>query len=320
MSRLARFAWWTLALNVGVILWGAYVRATGSGAGCGNHWPLCNGQVVPRAPSIETLIEYSHRLTSGMALIAVVTLFWWARRALAVNHPARRAAAASLILIIAEALVGAGLVVFHLVAGDTSAARAGVMAAHLINTFLLLAALALCAHWLSTSEPQPLVFRGGHAPKVILGAVGLILVGTTGAIAALGDTLFPVGSLTAGLAADFSATSHFLLRLRVFHPVLAVAVAVSFVTASLRLPRSATDPRVRYGAAAIGTLALSQVGLGLLNMLMLAPVWLQVLHLLVADALWISYVILGACLLEADPLRRPATVVSRPSQVPGSGH
>ncbi len=301
MARLARFAWLTLGFNVAVIIWGAYVRATGSGAGCGNHWPLCNGQVVPRAPSVETLIEFSHRLSSGIALVAVVTLVWWTRRVLAPGHPGRQAAAVSLVFILTEALVGAGLVLFDLVADNASSARAAVMAVHLLNTFLLLAALTLCAHRLTSSAPHTLAFRSPYAPKVIAGWVGLLLVGTTGAIAALGDTLFPAGSIAAGIAADFSPSSHLLLRIRAFHPVLALVVAAALITASLRLPKLTRDGRVRYAAAAIGTLSVGQIGLGFLNMLMLAPVWLQLVHLLVADALWIAYTILAACLLESEP-------------------
>ena len=58
---LTRFAWFTVFYNVLVILWGALVRASGSGAGCGNHWPLCNGQVIPVSPGWHTVIEFTHR-------------------------------------------------------------------------------------------------------------------------------------------------------------------------------------------------------------------------------------------------------------------
>ena len=107
-----------LAYNLAVILWGAYVRASGSGAGCGAHWPLCNGEVIPRAPSIATLVEYSHRLTSGLALLGVVALMVWTWRVWGRGHPARRGALLSLIFILTEAAVGAGLVLFELVADN----------------------------------------------------------------------------------------------------------------------------------------------------------------------------------------------------------
>ncbi|MBP1642498.1 MAG: cytochrome oxidase assembly, partial [Acidobacteria bacterium] len=146
-ARLARLAWAVLALNLLVILWGALVRATGSGAGCGSHWPLCDGEVVPRAASVEKAIEFTHRATSGLALLAVAALLVAVRRALAPGHPARRAAAWSLAIILVEAALGAGLVKLGLVADDDSPARAVVMSVHLVNTLFLLAALALTA-WL----------------------------------------------------------------------------------------------------------------------------------------------------------------------------
>jgi heme A synthase len=153
MARLSRFAWLTLVYNVAVIAWGAYVRATGSGAGCGSHWPLCNGEIIPRGPTLETLVEFSHRLTSGLALVAVVVLFWWTRRESARTHPARRASAWALVFMLTEAGVGAALVLFRLVADNASMARAMFMAIHLVNTFVLLAFLTLTAHWLSGGAP-----------------------------------------------------------------------------------------------------------------------------------------------------------------------
>src|SRR5262249_24948503 len=74
---LARFAWLLVVYNIAVILWGAYVRATGSGAGCGSHWPLCNGEIVPRAAQAQTLIEFTHRITSGISLLLVAILAVW---------------------------------------------------------------------------------------------------------------------------------------------------------------------------------------------------------------------------------------------------
>src|SRR6187431_2331429 len=118
VRRFVRFAWLTLGITVVVIVWGAVVRATSSGAGCGSHWPLCNGQVMPRAPTTATLIELTHRVTSGLALVMVVVLVVWCRRLLPPGHPARRAAFASLVLVLVEAAVGAGLVLFELVGSD----------------------------------------------------------------------------------------------------------------------------------------------------------------------------------------------------------
>jgi len=300
--RFVRYAWAVVVACVGVVLWGAYVRATGSGAGCGEHWPLCNGVAVPRAPSLETLIEFTHRLTSGLILLMVVGLALWAFRAFGPGHRVRWAAVASVVLILSEALIGAGLVLFGLVADDDSRARAVVLAVHLTNTFLLLAALALTAHW-SSRAPARTRWRGGETTAGGIALAGCLVIGVSGAIAALGDTLYPPGSLPDGAAVPV------LLRLRILHPWIALVVGLGLVVRAVAL-------RGRLGAdgapaTAVATLVVVQLGAGLLNVVLLAPVWLQIVHLALADALWIALVVLVANSLDAMPasmaLRRPAT-------------
>src|SRR5262249_17962669 len=156
------------------------------GAGCGSHWPLCNGEVVPRAPAAATLIEYSHRLTSGLALLMVVALVAVVFRRRPAGHPARQAAAFSLPLILGEAAVGAGLLLFQLVADNASVARALFMATHLVNTFLLVGSLTLAAHWTGGGAPLRLRERGPLAGGLLLALLGVLLVGMSGAVAALG--------------------------------------------------------------------------------------------------------------------------------------
>src|SRR5687768_1412604 len=93
--RFATYAWFVTALTLAVILWGAVVRASKSGDGCGDHWPLCNGSVVPDASQTKTLVEFAHRATSGIAFLLVVVLGVWAFRAFGRGHAVRAAAAAS---------------------------------------------------------------------------------------------------------------------------------------------------------------------------------------------------------------------------------
>lgn len=323
MSRLARFAWIVLVYNIGVILWGAYVRATGSGAGCGSHWPLCNGQVVPRAASVETLIEFSHRLTSGLALVAVVGLLVWTWRVCPPGHPARRGAVYSMVFMLAEAAVGAALVLFQLVADNASLGRALFMAVHLVNTFALVACLTLTAHWLSGGAPVRPGHRPGTAAGLALFGAGLLLVGTSGAVAALGDTLYPARSLAEGLWADLSPTSHLLIRLRVLHPALAIGVSVALALLAPRYARRTPDRRARRAARAVVLLAGAQLAAGFVNVLLLAPVWMQMLHLLLADALWIAFVLFGASTLAgertADAVAAaPAVLAAAPAGKTGS--
>ena len=309
VPRLARFAWAVLGYNVAVILWGAYVRATGSGAGCGNHWPLCDGQVIPRDPGLATVIEFSHRLTSGLALVAVVALLVWVRRATAPGHPARTGAVLSLVLILFEAGIGAGLVLFELVADNATMARALFMAAHLTNTFVLLACLALTAWWLSGGPAVRLAAPARTSMVLGAGAVGLLATGASGAVAALGDTLYPAGSLAAALQADLSLTSHLLIRLRVLHPALAIATALLLMFGAPKLGSGGPDARRRL-ASMVGALAAVQLGAGLLNVVLLAPVWMQLVHLLLADAVWIAFVIFAATMMQEGRERSVAAAGS----------
>ena len=304
MNKIARFAWAVLAYNLGVIAWGAYVRATQSGAGCGAHWPLCNGEVIPRAPDVEMLVEFSHRLTSGLALVAVVALFAWVRRACPPGHPARGGAAWALVFMLTEAALGAGLVLFQLVADNESIARALFMAAHLTNTFILIGWLALTAHWLSGGAPVRATGRPALSGWFLAGAAGLILAGISGAIAALGDTLYPARSLAAGLS-DLSPTGQVLIQLRLLHPVITILVGAGLVVGVIRAGAT-SSPRAWNLAAAVGVLTLVQIGAGFINVLLLAPVWMQMVHLLLADLVWIAFVLFAATRLGDQQRRSPA--------------
>lgn len=289
-----RFAVAFLGYTLFVILWGVLVRATGSGAGCGSHWPLCNAQVVPLEPSLETLIEYTHRITSGFALVGAIVLPFWARKVFPAGHRAIRASWWALLFMITEALVGAGLVLFEMVAYDTRLARGFWMAAHLINTFLLIAAQSLAVWWARFGSGEV----RGRDPRVSwlvgVGVAGMMLLGVSGAIAALGDTLFPAGSLAEGVAADFSAGAHLFLRLRIFHPLIAVVVAVYFLIAANVLAELQPGVLVRRMARIATGLFLAQLAVGVVNLLLLAPVWMQLVHLLLADFVWMAFVVLCA--------------------------
>ncbi len=316
LNRFAIYAWIVLAYNLVVILWGAYVRATGSGAGCGSHWPLCNGEVIPRAPQLETLIEFTHRLSSGLALILVVGLFIWAWRAYPKGSPVRLGAGLSLFFIFTEALVGAALVLFEMVALNASTARAFWMALHLVNTFLLLAVLTLTGWWASGGKPVRWKGTGLAGWLLGIGFVAMLFLGVSGAVTALGDTLFPAGSLTEGISQDFLPTAHLLVRLRVFHPLIAILVGLYVMLAA----RSAVQLRpTEMGSRLSGALIalyLVQLGVGVLNVSLLAPVWLQLVHLLLADLVWITLVLLAAVTLARSPV---SPEVAPPQPVPAVG-
>jgi heme A synthase len=303
--RLARFAWAVLAYNVAVIVWGAYVRATGSGAGCGAHWPLCNGEILPRAARVATLVEFSHRLTSGAALICVLALAIWTWRACRPGHPARSGAVLSVFFMLTEAAVGAGLVLFQLVADNASFARAMFLAVHLINTFTLLACLTATAWWLSGGASLRVKGQWGRAASLALLCAGVLVASTSGAVAALGDTLYPAASLSQGFQADLSVTSHVLIRLRVLHPVFAVAAALAIIASGRRMADGRGPTAARF-ARGVSALAMLQISLGILNVFLLAPIWLQLLHLLVADSVWIALILLSVTVLGEPAAGRVA--------------
>ena len=253
--------------------------------------------MIPRDPSAATLIEFSHRLTSGLALISVVVLLVWVWRSCAPGHPARRGAAWTVFFMLTEAGVGAGLVLFQLVAENASMARALFMVVHLANTFILLASLTLTAWWVSGGSPVSARARHGTAALLAAAAIGLLVVGSSGAVAALGDTLFPDSSLANALRADLSPTSHVLVRLRFLHPMFAIIVTAALMIGSGAMAVGKGKAAWRFAMVVVGLSAL-QLVLGFVNVLLLAPVWMQMIHLLVADLLWIAFVLFGAAVLS----------------------
>ena len=300
-TRFVRCAWFVLAYNLFVILWGAFVRASGSGAGCGSHWPLCNGVPVPRAPQLETIIEFAHRMSSGLSLVLVIVLIIWGFRAFAKGHPVRKAVIVVFVSEMVEVLVGAGLVLLGLVARDESVARAIIMPIHLANTFLLLGSTTLAAWWAAGHAPIRLRGQGILGIGWVIGLAGVMFIGMSGAVTALGDTLFPAGSLIEGLRQDISPTVHVLVRLRVWHPVIALAIAlyvVAYLAPALAARRPGGETK-RLARIVIGLIAI-QLAAGFLNVVLLAPIWMQIVHLALAAAMWVALVLLGAAALAAD--------------------
>jgi heme a synthase len=298
---LSDFAWFLVVYNIAVIIWGAYVRATGSGAGCGSHWPLCNGEVLPATSQIQTVIEFTHRVTSGLSLVLIGILLLWCWRRTAKGDWPRYSAIAATVLLLNEALLGALLVLLnHVGSLERSAVHAFFLCLHFGNTLLLLAALALTAKWLSSRDPR---FSSAARPHQMistgLGLVSVMVIGMTGSLASLGDTIFPSDSLRHALMQDFSASSHILLRLRLFHPVAAVVGSTYVVWLLWSLWRKQDHSPWMFGLSAA---LITQIALGAMNVILLAPIWLQMMHLLVAEMIWILLVLASAELLFVEQL------------------
>jgi heme A synthase len=302
--RFASYAWFVTALTLAVILWGAFVRASRSGDGCGAHWPLCNGAVMPDPQSAKTLVEFAHRATSGVAFLLVAGLCVWALRAFRRGHPVRAAAAASGLFIVTESLIGAGLVLLRLVADNASVWRAVYLSVHLVNTFLLVGALALTAWWASAAGlPRPRLreFLSGRVGVALLGALAL---GVSGAVAALGATLFPEGGAATNVEGmSPAARVMFSLRHYYLHPALAFLVGGYLVYFAVSASKGGGGVWVRRWASTVLWLVGAQFAAGLVNAALLAPVWLQLVHLLLADLLWLALVLLSASSLARDRVR-----------------
>jgi cytochrome c oxidase assembly protein subunit 15 len=311
-----------LLFTLAVILWGAFVRITGAGAGCGNHWPTCNGEVIPTHAATHTIIEFTHRATTAAAVVLVLAELVLAFLAFPAGHRARLFAALSVGFMATEAAIGAGLVLFEHVAGDKSIARGYWISTHLANTFALVACMALAtlaSDAAPSDERAPTSPRGSwsdDAPRARIIAtfaamsIGAVVVGITGAIAALGDTLFPARSLAEGIRADFSPSAHAFLMLRTLHPFGAILLALGGLVVASASARSA-HRQVRTWASRLGLAIVCQVIAGVVNLLLLAPPIMQIVHLLLADAVWISIISLAWSVLT----RRDATT-SAPAIAP----
>lgn len=309
MRRFSRYAWFVLVYNLAVVLWGVFLRASKSGDGCGQFWLTCNGEVLPSAPQFKTVIEFTHRMMSAVdGVLMLVLLGWafviWRSSKGAASSSVFKTAAAAFFFVLTEGAIGAGLVLTGNTAETLTSERPLWMAAHLINTYILLAFLTLTARRASGGGP----LRSDRTSVAALGVGGLAIfvVSITGSIAALANMIFPSGTIAEGMAKDFSETSHLLLRLRLLHPITAIlsSVFVVFIAGALVKKRDGQRMVARWSNI-LTILVLLQIAFGSATLLMLGPIVMQLGHLLLADAIWISYVMLGA-----NYLASPAPVAS----------
>jgi heme A synthase len=308
LNRFAKYAWFVLAWNMVVILWGVFLRASKSGDGCGQHWLTCGGEVVPSAPELKTIIEFSHRITSSMAGVLIVALLVWAfarwRGAKAEqDRLVLTMAVGSFIFVVIEGLLGAGLVLTGNTAVNLTPERPFWMAGHLINTFILLAFLTLTARHAAGGARLRWNIDKKYLAVVAIGVAAVFVVGISGSIAALSHMIFPAGTIAAGVAQDFSPTSSILLRLRLLHPITAILTSVFLIFLTGWLAKeSGKDKGVVRWSNVLSLLVLAQLAFGSATLFMLAPIVMQLGHLLLADSIWISYVLLAANFLSAQPV------------------
>ena len=287
-----------LFLNLGlalfIILWGAWVRLSGSGAGCGEHWPLCHGEIVPLSPTIQTLIEFTHRLTSGLFGITVLAQLVISIKDYGKYHPLTKSSFMLLVLTIVEALIGAVLVKKGLVAKNSSNLRAWVIGLHLVNTLFLLASLVFSIRFLNLKNQLKRRDFSKEQQFLAYGALFLFLiVSAFGAITALGNTLFPSSDILSGIKSDFDSNAPFLIRLRIYHPTLAVLTSLLWLYLLYSWKDKVLESSKLWNMGI--NLIFAGIGFGFLNWLLMAPHWGSLLHLLLADLTWM---ILVSCFIE----------------------
>lgn len=301
LTAFAKFAWFSLAYNIVVILWGVFLRASHSGDGCGQHWLTCQGEAIPSAPELKTVIEFSHRITTMLAGFVVIAALVWAFRKFQKGHIVRKMALWSFVFILIEGAIGGGLVLTGNTAGNWTPTRPYWTAGHLINTFILVAFLALTAWYASGARlPRPDVPR---RIKLLLlaGVAAIFLTGISGSMAALSSMLFPSASIAEGIAKDLSGDSHYLLRLRISHPILSIFTGVYLIFLAGWLKRVVECKAVRKLSDMLSVVILIQVAFGAATLLMLAPIVMQLGHLFLADAVWILFVLLAASVMANAP-------------------
>ncbi len=298
LSKFAKFTWFVLAYNIIVVIWGVFLRASKSGDGCGQYWLTCHNEVIPTAPQLKTIIEFSHRLMSGLDFLIVLGLMIWVLSKHAKGEQIRKFAVISFIFIITEALIGAGLVLTGNTAEANTAARPFWAIGHLLNTFILIASLSLTAWLASGGNEFSLKNKGKYVWILALGIVGFIFIGASGSLAALSSMLYETKTLTEGLQQDFAGSSPLLLRLRISHPILSILVGISIAFLAGWLKTKAEGNLwVQRFSNILTILVLVQLCFGALTLFMLAPILMQLGHLLLADLMWISFVLMWAAFL-----------------------
>lgn len=290
MKKLEKFSMFVLLYNIFVIMVGSFVRATGAGARCEAHWPTCNGEVLPTDPQLEAIIEFTHRLTSGLTIILVLILFVWVYRVYCKGSKIRKAAFFILVFVIFQVLIGAGLELFEVFGENSSVLRVLVIALHLINTFLILASNALVYEWVKFGEPGGMkITRGARQFFATLGILFLLL-GATGAMTALGDPFIKAESLPQGLTQDFTG-ENLLVKLRIYHPLIGILIAILVYLLFINFLKNIKNIKMNQYYKKLSFLFILQLVIGGINFFLLAPIWLQIIHLLMADVVWVFFIL-----------------------------
>ena len=281
-TKLNNLAFTGLVLCVISILAGAVVRGTGSGDGCGASWPTCNGNIVPSSLDSSAIIEYTHRVFSGLLLLVTFLLFIYCKK-YSSNRLLQRCSGALLFFVFLEAIIGMVIVLQELVAYNTSLTRLIAVPIHLVNTFSLLA-LYIVLYSVLRNNIQQIKFI--YNKRFLCSCLIFLIVAGLGSITALADLLYPSESFIEGVQMDFSETSQLLTRLRILHPIGASILLLWMFSESSRLFK---EEGILF-AKNLNRLSVIVSLVGVLNVFVNINIFLSILHLLFADALWGVYI------------------------------
>jgi protoheme IX farnesyltransferase len=296
--RFARYGWFLLVYMLAAIVWGVFLRATGSGDGCGAHWPLCDGVIIPpEGALLKTWIETIHRISTTLLGVLVIAQLVWAFRVFPKKHLARLGTVLTLGFTLIEGWLGMKLVTLKLVAYSEAPERIYWFGAHSVNTFCLVGVMALTAWWAGSGKRLQLRNQGPMLALVVLSLVAVLGLSVTGSISALGDTLYPASDHLQVKQQALLPTANTVMKARPVHPYTAVVVAMFLCLSAGLLNHLRPSPLTRRWAYGVWVMLGAQMMIGLLNIGLLAPIWMQLVHLLAAQLLWICLVLLGAASL-----------------------
>lgn len=278
-EKLKKITFFLLIYTLIVILWGAWVRISHSGDGCGDTWPLCHGQLIPNAQQNKTWVEFSHRITSGLFGIFIIAIYFFIKRS-DLTQLSKRISFWTLVFTVTEALLGAKLVLFRLVGSDDSFFRAFAMSLHQLNSLLLSGSIALLYFSFRHQHIKP------RFQKIFL-AIGFIIISMTGAWAALSTTLFPSENLLSGLMADLNQNSHWLVQLRISHPLMALTIGSGLALFFWYDGIQSTNRSRQFYSYLTGVIILFGLLFGIMTLFALSPVWMKIAHLCLAHVMWI---------------------------------
>ncbi len=285
-----KLCWFLVVYTVLVIIWGAWVRISHSGDGCGNHWPLCEGAYIPDATDKKTWIEYFHRLSSGLYGLLVIAMTMISFRIFPRSSAARQVAVVTFFLMIIEALLGAALVLKGLVGENATFFRLSVMTLHQMNSLLLTGSTVILSLVTApVNNPTHLQISWNQIFKSGWNWIVFMIIPATGAWAALANTLFPSASLQEGFEKDFSPETPWILRLRVVHPFIAVALSSYLIIKFYKKSEFTKGELSKASFFVVLTLSVALI-FGILTLLFLSPVWMKLVHLTIAQLVWISLV------------------------------